>query len=656
MVPEIIVRRLARVRARERAVRLAWGAARWVAAAAGAVTLACLADWLIDLQTETPAALRAAMLAAQAALWVAAAAVLLARPLLRRESDRETALWVEARFPELGHRLITAVELNRPGARLEGMSEELIAAVTRQAEERAGALDFASKVDVSRVKKGLGLLAGVAAVAALLGATSPRTVSALLARQLLADRDIPRSVSLQSEAARKVHPTGEELVLRFRARGRVSWERAGGRVRIHPDARPAESYPLRLEAASGEEATFTATIPPSSTNFTYRARLRDGRTRKLAEVVYEPRPVVKKLEAWLLLPPYCGTRPDGSPYEQYRPRAEVAGPLGASAKVWIEAQKPLAKAALEILGKPVAEAGTEPVTRRLDLSLKAGDREAEGAFDLRPDETAYRVVLEDRNGFANTSPPRRGVAVVPDEPPRVALLPERFAMPGEALIADETEVEGMPVPLGGAVRIAYYAAHPYGLDRARVAYRLIKAGSTPPASAEGTAGKPAAPEGPEGNPTKRDDFAREGATGRPDVPWTYLPLKEVRATPEAGPFDLRLGLFRNSGFREPVEFHPVPSPDPERVPGRLEGGGCLDFQTRALPGVQVGDQIEFYIEVFARNPALEGQPGRSEVRSKVFVTQPQFVTWVIETLNQERRIRQLESRQRGVFTPEGTDR
>jgi hypothetical protein len=70
----------------------------------------------------------------------------------------------------------------------------------------------------------------------------------------------------------------------------------------------------------------------------------------------------------------------------------------------------------------------------------------------------------------------------------------------------------------------------------------------------------------------------------------------------------------------------------------------------------VGDHIEFAVEVFARNPALADQPGRSEVRAKAVVTQAQFVSWVLETLGHERRIRQLEARQRGVFAPEGTDR
>ena len=50
------------------------------------------------------------------------------------------------------------------------------------------------------------------------------------------------------------------------------------------------------------------------------------------------------------------------------------------------------------------------------------------------------------------------------------------------------------------------------------------------------------------------------------------------------------------------------------------------------------------------------EPGRSETRLKAFVTQPEFVDWVLQTLRHESRIRQLETRQRNVFAPEGVDR
>ena len=622
MVPRIIVDRLARVRSKERTVRTAWGLARTAGLALAALLVAGLVDWAIDRRADTPGAVRLLLLAGQIGLWAWAGWTLVLRPLLAPWSDRDVALWVEARHPELHHGLITAVELNREGADTRGMSAELLAATTRQAEERATATDFSDKVETRRGRRSDLVLAG-AAVAVLLGAVAaPETAGALLARVFLADREIPRSVRLEVETAERVCPSGEEVLLRFRARGEIP-PGATGLVRVEPEGRPSESYPLTPEGPG----VYQARVPPAAVAFAYRGWLRDGRTRKAGRILYEPRPVVKAVEAAVLLPGYVGARPDGRPYEQSRPRGEIAGPKGSSARVTIEVQKPVVKAEIETLGRTSPEA-PDAVLRRIPMAIGGDGRQAEATFDLRLEESTYRVLVEDRHGFANTVPPRRGVVIVPDEAPKVALLPERFALPGEETPTEDSEIEGAPIPLGGAIRVAYYAAHPYGLSKARLAWRVIKGGTTADGSSPSAEG---------------------GA-------WKFLPLGEVKETEESGPFDVRRGKFRHSGFRDAVEFHPMPSPDPARVPGGLEGGGCFDFQTRSIPGLQVGDQIEFLIEAFARNPELAGSPGRSETRVKAFVTQPQFVDWVLQTLRHESRLRQLESRQRSVFAPEGADR
>jgi len=623
MIPKVILERLARVRGREKTVRLVWGATRTLSLAAGAMALACLIDWLVDLRNETPSGLRAFLLFVQVALWIGAAAVLVVKPLLEILTDRDLALWAEEKFPELGHRLITAVQLNRPDAPVEGMSAELIAAATRQAEEMAGKTDFATRIDTVRLKRGLGIAAGTAAVLVLVGLSAPETTKVLLARQFMADRDIPRSVAVEPELVRQVRPSGEEVKLRFRAKGAVGFESLGGSVRVQPAGRPDEDYPLVFESKDGKgEATFVASIPPASIDFHYRGWLRDGRTRKGAEVAYVPRPVVQKIDAWVLLPKYVGLRPDGGQYEQYRVRGEIAGPLSSSARLVVSTQKKISKGRVELLGRTGGETLPEAVLRSVDLAVRSDGLAAEGVIEIRAGETSYRVLVEDEHGFGNSNPPKRGIAIVPEEPPRVVLLPERFALPGDALLTDDAEVEGMPIPMGSAIRLAYYCAHPYGVDRARLAYRVIKAAKA----------------------------LEDG--GISDAPWKYLPLGEVKATVEAGPFDLRRGHFEKTGFRDQVEFHPLPSPDPNHVHGRTEGGGCFDFQSKPLAGLQVGDQIELRIEVFARNPALT-EPGRSEVRLKAFVTQAQFLDWMSQTLKHESRIRQLESRQRGVFSPEG---
>ena len=136
MVPRSLRRQLNRLRRRERLLRLTWAAARCLIVFSVVLAAACLIDFVVDLYRDTPRWLRLGLLGVQAALWLAGAGFIL-RFLIQRFSDTEVALWIEDRMPELGHRLISAVQLNRPAAATAGMSPEMIAAVTRQAEDQS---------------------------------------------------------------------------------------------------------------------------------------------------------------------------------------------------------------------------------------------------------------------------------------------------------------------------------------------------------------------------------------------------------------------------------------------------------------------------------------------------------------------------------------
>jgi hypothetical protein len=616
MVPRTILRQLARLRRRERGLAFLWGSARALALATTVLIFACLADWVIDRWQDTPWLLRCLLLGGQAVLWLGLTVLLILRPLLRRLQDSRLALHVEARIPTLQHRLISAVQLNRDGAAIEGMSPELIAAVTRQAEDRTGAVNFASLADHRRLRWSVGLLTPVILAGGLLLLLWPETVQALLARQFMAERDIPRSVQLESEQHERVCPASEEVVLRFRVRGNLATS-PRGEVRIVPVGQPVERYPLEMDSVSGAgEAIYLARIAPSSADFAFDARLLDARTHRPGHVGFEARPAITDLRAWTQLPDYMGRRPDGRPYEREQPSGDQALLPQSTARVAIHTQKPVLQAFLEVLAAVAPDSTrptAEPVLRRIDLILHQGGQSADGSFTPQPGEAAYRVIVSDAYGFHNTDAPRRMIRMLADQPPRVALLSELFPAPDGQGSLEDFEVSGIPVPLGGSIRIAYTCASPYGLGRAdqnrtpRLRYRV-----------------------------------NEG-------PWTPLPLREVSASEKTGLFDPRYGAFAHSRFLDQVEFHAVPSPDPERIPGRLEGGGRFDLQTRRIPGLKIGDHLEFYLEVYDQNPTPGREPGRSETRAKTIVTLPEVESWVRETLQEESRIRQLEGKQEDIF-------
>ena len=93
------------------------------------------------------------------------------------------------------------------------------------------------------------------------------------------------------------------------------------------------------------------------------------------------------------------------------------------------------------------------------------------------------------------------------------------------------------------------------------------------------------------------------------------------ADAKSGPFDPQYGTFVNAEYGQQVEFHPVPSPDRDTTPDYLTGGGRFDFQTAELTKIteegrlaklEIGDRVEYYVEVFDRNRPPTARPaGRS---------------------------------------------
>ncbi len=640
MVPLSLSRKLSQLRRRETILRLTWGAARWLALVLSLLLLACLIDWTLDQDEDTPWPIRIALTVSEGGTALAAAWYFLILPLVGQPNDSELALWVEDKNPRLEHRLISAVQLNQPGALTEGMSKELIAVVTREAEQEAKRIPFARLADHRRVRWS-GVIAGpVLLLALILVLIWPELSLALLSRQLLLDRDIPRSIALASLTP-EVWPSGEKLTLRFQATGK-DIDKATGHVLVQPDEAPTDSYPLQLQEMKNGEAIFAAALPSMTSDFSYRAWLGDGRLPRTQRLRFVPRPVVEKIEARVLLPSFCGVKPDGARYEKSQPRGDVGGIPGSTARLLIQVQKPVRTAFVEILGQTGAngddngksDKAEEPVRRKVALTLDESGTLAEGTFDLKPEEIAYRVVVTDEYGFANLPPPRRTLKLIPEDPPQVALLREQALFPpGEPgasatgeLAVEEVDLEGMPVPAGRPIRIGYSASGSYGLGHARLLYRLVK----------------------------KSESGNEGE----EEPWQILPLTEVKAPRDGGDFVPTYGVFQKNGPRDQVPFYAVPSSDPKHVLGRLRGGGRLNFQTTNIPdgkgnfaALREGDQIEYCVEVHADRNAKSGRPfARSETRVKNIVSVEDFARWRYELSQEQERLTKLEAKQGGVFS------
>jgi hypothetical protein len=607
-----LIHQLKRWQSRERLFRFAWGLARWTAVVLGGLVTCCLVDWTIDRYRDTPMLLRIAMTFGQAAIYSAAAVWFLYR--LRTPSLDVLAGKAESAFPEFDHRIVTALQLNRPTAKTQGMSPQLIGDVTREAVALAARHDLAKLAETDRLRRAVTVLAPVAIALLGLFTFNPKLAFALVGRQCLLPLDIPRSVALEN-ATVELWPSGDPVKLAFRVSGKFT-ESSVGTAIVEPEGQPAETYDLRFASRNDDgTALFIAEYPPSSVPFTFRARLHDGRTRKDGAVRFEPRPVVKDVAAWLQLPDYVD--PEGKRrYERHQPQGEVTALPGCGLRVAIEASKPLKRASLVMLQRTAAGI-EEPLGDPVPMELDTNRQSATVRSPIPPLAVGYRILVSDDHDFANLNPPRRGIGMAPDDPPRVNLLPEVLKDPREPGPLDDYEVTGMPLVLGGRVQIGYSARSPLGLDRAFIMYRV------------------------------NDSEA-----------WTPYPLSPTVADLEkTGKFIPELGVFENSGEDGKVDFYRFPSPDIESEPPGLEAGGRYNFETAALKKVvngretklEVGDRVEFHVAVFDRNPDPRRAPGRSESRIKAVVTQAQLEDWNRQRDQSRERLRQLEERQRGVF-------
>ncbi len=625
--------------------RVMWGSARLALLVVIGLTLACFTDWLVDRSRDTPMWLRVLLSFTQVVGYSLAAYFFLFR--LGVPSIDSLAFRAEKAIPEFDHRLVTALQLNRPEAQTSGMSPELIQAVTREAERLSTKHSFKALIDRSRLEWAVALLIPVLLFTAGFVALRPTLTMVLLSRQLLLPVSIPRSFAV-TNVTPELWPSGDEVVLRFEVTGPIQ-DDTTGQVRVMPEDQPAETFPLTLtERISDEKAIFTAKLPPSSAPFAFRAHIVDGRMREPGKVRFEARPVVQEIEAWVLMPTYVD--PEGKKrYETLQPQGEVIAYADSAIRVELGASKPV-RAATVVLYSRDQKSGTEVASGRLPMVLSADRIHAEVQFDLPARPSSYRLELVDDNGFTNLTPPRRGISVAADRPPTVRLLREIMKDPLEKGPDDDFDVTGMPMTPFGRVQIGFKAHSPLGIAKVYIVYRV---------------GRPAA-----------DGGLNFG-------PWLFLPLAKTEAdTAKVGPFLPDLGVFQKSGRNGSVEFYPIPSPDPDSEPDGLQAGGRYNFQAAALKRIESdgtesklspGDVVQFYVAAMDRNPArtrpltdpdpdrdLETPvpPGRaigwSEKRETAVVSLDRLQEWTQARDESKRRLAELETKQRDVFNPRKT--
>ncbi len=423
ILPTTSLKKLSSLRGRERLIHIVWGITRWLALALTLFTIAAVTDWYLDKYQETPMWVRVPLMLIQLVAFSVAALFWVVYPWVKGPSLVGLARRVETRIPAYDHRLITSIQLTQEGARTQGMSDELIKMVTVEAEDISGKHDFLSLADTRRLKWSLALVAWPLGVLALLLLMfQPSTLIALAQRQFLAGVEIPRDTALVNATKKNPWPTGDEVVVHYETTskaGKLDKGMKGKLIYTSVENNHEGDCDLVWDDQtdfSAERATFKAKVPHSSTAFSYRARLGDGRSRTDDKVTFEPRPQITIDQVWVQSPVYIPGRP-----EVDQAAKNIRAYDGSRARVRITVQKPIYEAKLILYNLDKSGALVEADSSLMKVlpprEVVEGERKSNvypaesDYFDLNlehvavPQLVAYSIAVKDTNKFESVDNP-----------------------------------------------------------------------------------------------------------------------------------------------------------------------------------------------------------------------------------------------------------
>jgi hypothetical protein len=689
-----IYQQLYRWRLYEWLIRLGCGTAYWLCVMLIVLAAACALDWCIDRYSgsqtwrdwrrsswllwpadplatgETPFwTVRCPLTLGQLVLAALLAWAWILRPVRHTPSIDDLAFQAEQAFPEFDHRLVTAVQLNRRSARTQGMSQALIAQLTQEAEQLATQRRFLTLLDTSRLSTAVAWVLPPVLCWSLFFLVNPALARVLVLRQALLPLEIPRRIHLENITP-EIWPVGAQVDVRLLVRGRYTPDMVGV-LRLVPDEQPEEYYDLTFQSISDEgEAIFGIHLPPQSRDFSFQARLGDGRTTTPGRVRFEPPPQLAPedpqqppLMTEIELPEWLGRTPSGQPYvrrNQGWNRGDAIDVLpGSVLRIAARFNKPLVQAHLI----PLLRTGAHSTTSLPPLPPLQWDSDRTAATWRLPvvdDLVAYRLQLEDHYGFRNPLPIQRNIRLWDDRPPVVELKPESTRDPDRnspdwapGVQARDFEWD-MPLPLNGRIQVIYSAFSPAGISSAQIAYRVVPRGIPADAYPEDI---------------RRIQHPHDDPNG---LVFQRLPLRPFTGDPHKlglGEFIPDLGKFEKSGRFGEVEFYRLPSEHPEQEPPGLTAGGCKNFEVaglqKRLPDgswapIEVGDTVELYVEVYDRlrdafptKPRTPGYP--REPKRKIVVTEADAeLAFRLREQGRQRlrdKLQQIAEDQANIFRP-----
>jgi len=360
------------------------------------------------------------------------------KPLTRKISDEQIALYIEENRTELGGVLITAAEFGRKREQIAGKQLVLIDAVVREAAARSAKTQIAHMVDFSRLRKyGFGAV-GAIAIYLVLSVLFPGSFAHHLGRVLQpwhatdedlarhaavvsqaapleftlskGDTSLPRGTSFEFEATlSKAKPTNEPVVLYFRPKtAGAAWQKLAM---------------TEVEKLNG----FQGALSDVSEDLEFYVACGKDKSETHKLIVYDPL-VVQSLEMTTHYPDYV-KQPDRL---EQPSTGDVSALTGSTATLRILTSTPLKSGQIK---------WSDGHTQDLVVDPKANTT-ATASFEVKQDAT-YDYTLTDVNGQQAVSPAPLSVHAVPDQPPTLAVKspqsPVLTHMLGEVIYQVETD-------------------------------------------------------------------------------------------------------------------------------------------------------------------------------------------------------------------------
>lgn len=561
--------------------------------------VACFADWVWDIEEETPFIVRLTMTSSWLSLFIVSITYHVFAPAAKNFSEDDAALKIERTFPEFDHRLITVLQLSRPDARFDKKSGKLLSELTDEVVRCYPDFNFNKALETQKIKDAAYKFAPAMLFMIIAFVAAKDTTKALFQRQLLQNVPIPRNTTFENLPDKIILAEGEEASIFFDLSLTKGYTPNTGKVKWKSD----DGKSLLFAAEPDENGKWKATFASSIENGTVTVRIGDGRAGPIP-FIRNNRPTLEMISAKLLMPDWYGKRPDGSPYEKIFPKGDIEGIVGSIVQVAFKSSQPLKEASLIIKN---ADLNLTPDST--PCVLDKNNDSFVVRFALKNGNTRYQVNCSNQYGLESNPNWQRKLTVQDTPEPLVTLLPEQI--PGVTRIPgkdEDTEIDGLPVLIGKQFRVAYKSECGSGLSSAKFRYRINEKGD-----------------------------------------WQTLPLQEFKPESEKlGKFLLESGAFENSSPKAVIDFYPIPSQAPWETPDRRTAGGRFDFQIGTLKNIRVGDKIEYFVEVTDMNPTSP-KTGQSEIFVKEVVGVDELLAWWRRKEKETEKLMQLKNKQAQVF-------